>query len=249
MTNFTAYTVESQSTPVKRVVNEEKCNPTTSSKRNTKQAPAKGITLEDYAKRTHLTVEFLEDLGVYQKIKDGKQAVHFPYVDENDDQVAVHIRVKWAGLNDAKWKTGSNKNIPYGVWRDELLQCCSQKPGVTKEIYLVENEHSAQILWYRGYNALCVPQFKEWNSDWDKYLNGFDEIYIWNKPNKDISPFITQIHQSFPKAKIITSPKDVLTIHTHSGNFDEDLKELSSNAIAISKIYAQREEDAINLAK
>lgn len=136
-----------------------------------------GCTLEGYAARKRLRLEFLSALGLSEITYLGAPAVRIPYIDENGAETAVRFRV---GLDKGgerfRWKTGATPSL-YGLHRIGLAR---ERGQVT----LCEGESDVHTLLHHGEPALGVPGSCNWREDRDApKLAGLDTVYVVEEPD------------------------------------------------------------------
>ena len=200
-----------------------------------------GLTLDDYANYTRLPCQFLENLGVMQRNRDNKPYLQIPYSDDNGNEVAVRYRWTLQGVRRFTWKSNS-KIIPYGLWRLKVLQCCTDKGGVKKEIILVEGESDCHTLWHHKIDALGIPGASTWKSEWSTFLEGCD-VYIWQKPDDSGRRFIEIIGKDIPEAKALVPPqnrKDVSECHIQGDDIPALLQNMKSTAKTVREIQNEQ---------
>ena len=198
----------------------------------------KGITLDDYERLKKLPREFLEEIGVKQIKRKGKIVVEIPYFDEENNRLAVRLRISWQGVEKFSWRSNP-KIIPYGLWRLGELQSCAENGGGKKKILLVEGESDAQTLWFYKQSALGIPRSNMWKSGWASYLEGY-EVYIWQEPDEGGQKFVERIGKDLPEARVITPPpnrKDISECHVSGDNVLDLLNELKKDSRMIRDIH------------
>ena len=197
-----------------------------------------GITLDDYAEAKKLPLGILEGLGISDGKRKGKPIIKIPYLDTDKIQRGVRLRHSWTGDFRFSWQTNS-KVIPYGLWRMGVLSSCAANGGDKREILLVEGESDAHTLWSYKQNALGIPGATSWNSDWAKYLEGYD-VYIWQKPDEGGRKIVESIGKDLPEAKVIVPPpdrKDISECHISGDNVLDLLNMLMKDARKICDIH------------
>ena len=197
-----------------------------------------GITLEDYAEAKRVPLGFLEELGISDGNRKGKPIIKIPYLDIDKIQQGVRIRHRLIGDFRFSWQT-KRTVIPYGLWRMGVLSSCAANGGDKREILLVEGESDAHTLWFYKQNALGIPGATSWNSDWVKYLEGYD-VYIWQEPDEGGRKFVESIGKDLPEAKVIVPPpdrKDISECHISGDNVLDLLIMLMKDARKICDIH------------
>jgi len=71
------------------------------------------ITLADYAKAKALPIEFLSDLGLRDRKRDGKPAISIPYRGIDGQVVAMRYRIAMFG-DRFRWRSGANTSLREG---------------------------------------------------------------------------------------------------------------------------------------
>jgi hypothetical protein len=155
---------------------------------NDRTAPPLGLTLEDYAQKKRLPIEWLRELGLTQIYVGGTPAVHMPYRDELGIAGAARFRLAMEGEHRFRWRTGS-KLCLYGLWR--LVEMRS-----STWIVLVEGESDTQTLWHYRIGALGLPGASTWNEAWAPLLDGFEIIYVVIEPGKSGEAMLHWLKQS-----------------------------------------------------
>jgi hypothetical protein len=138
-------------------------------------------SLENYAAKIRLPVEFLEDkCGLSDRNFQGKPAVRIPYRDLDGTEAAVRFRLaleKSEEVDDRfKWRSGSKTRL-YGLWRLESIRKADY-------VVLVEGESDTQTLWYHGIAAMGVPGVDTWKAGWAEHLEGLERVYAVIEPDK-----------------------------------------------------------------
>lgn len=105
----------------------------------------KKYTLEDYAKEKKLSMKFLEDLGLKNKVYN----IAIPYYDEGKKEIAIRYRNNPLNKPRFYWKEGSKTNL-YGLWK--------LKDYKSDYIVIVEGESDTQTLWFHDIQAIGVPR-------------------------------------------------------------------------------------------
>lgn len=150
--------------------------------RNRATPPVTGCTLEQYAVKARLPLDFLRGLGLTEIAINGAKAVRIPYKDAHGQDAAIRFRTARDRPHDGsadqrfRWKNGS-KPLLYGLWRLDQ----AQQAGY---VILVEGESDAHTLWLHGEPALGVPGANNWNDDRDApHLEGIERIYAVVEPD------------------------------------------------------------------
>ena len=104
------------------------------------------VTLADYAAAKALPVEFLKELGLRDRKRDGKTAVSIPYLDASGQVVATRYRIAMQG-DRFRWRSGAKPQL-YGLWRLEDARQAGH-------VVIVEGESDCQTAWFHGVPAVA----------------------------------------------------------------------------------------------
>ncbi len=180
-------------------------------------APGKGLTLEAYAKAKHLSVPFLESLGV-QTIKspygNGFDAVAIPYHDVEGNLIRSRLRSAISGERKFAWDEQRGKSAGlYGL---------NRRPESGSQIYLVEGESDSHTLWQRGIAALGLPGAGNFKPERDDVgLNGF-QIIALIEPGQSGEAMLGSLrksaHAEIIKVARLDGFKDVNELHCKAGD-------------------------------
>ncbi|MBW2560473.1 MAG: DUF927 domain-containing protein [Deltaproteobacteria bacterium] len=143
-----------------------------------------GLTVAEYAKTKKLPEDFLRSL----KLKNGKNGISIPYMDESGAVVATRQRYSASGTGPRFTWTRGSKVVLYGLWR---LKEAREKGYVV----LVEGESDAQTLWYYGIPALGVPGATVFQPSWTQYLTRL-KLYLHQEPDAGGEIFIRKVCES-----------------------------------------------------
>src|SRR5829696_1277001 len=143
-----------------------------------RRALGPGCTLQAYAALKGLSMVFLAELGISDKIDRGVPLLRIPYRNGTGTEVAVRLRTaleKSSRQDDRfRWEPGS-KPLLYGLWR------LRSDPSVT----IVEGESDCHTLWLHDLNAVGLPGAGMWNERRDAHqLASFGTIYIVVEPDQ-----------------------------------------------------------------
>jgi len=143
-------------------------------------ATVQPCTLEAYAQKTKLPVEFLRKLNLSDVSYMSRPAVRIPYLKGDGSEGAVRFRVALEkspeGDDRFRWRKGS-KPCLYGLWR--LGQ--AREAGY---VFLVEGESDCHTLWYYGFPALGGPGASNWRNEWASELEGIEKAYAVVEPDR-----------------------------------------------------------------
>jgi hypothetical protein len=196
-------------------------------KDNEHQQP-EGMTLERYAKRTRLPIEFLSRLGLHDARRNGKPAVRMPYYGEDGNEVLYRDRVKADGHDKVKSQYRSSVCL-YGLDRLDKIR----RAGY---VFLVEGESDTQTLIYHNKPVLGIPEAGVWKRDWDIRLDGIGKIFFpveGDDANRDLLKKLSSNRSIAARLRIIEprGAKDVSDMHRRdSKGFKSELDELMSEA-------------------
>ena len=197
------------------------------------------ITLEAYAERKRLPIEFLRDLGLKTvKGRYDQQVLKIPYHDADGNPIRGRLRVAWNGENKLIWdKPKGGPTTLYGL--DRLADATGG------QLILVEGESDAQTLWYRGYAALGVPGATNFKASRDDDLiAGFEDIIAFIEPDKGGEALLSQLrkstHAKMIRAARLNGFKDVSELHCRA---PERFDEIIAAAIEQAQPLGETEDD------
>ena len=128
------------------------------------------ITLADYAEAKAFPVEFLSELGLRDRQRDGKSVISIPYFSIDGRVVATRYRIAMAG-DRFRWRGGAKPPL-YGLWRLED----ARKAG---HVVIVEGESDCHTAWYHEVPAVGLPGAANWRDERDTHhLDGIEKIYV-----------------------------------------------------------------------
>lgn len=153
-----------------------------------------GLTLEQYAAAKALSVVFLQDCGLSDKVLAGRPAVRIPYLGASGEELAVRFRVAPDG-DRFRWKSGS-KPCLYGLNRTGDARAAGH-------VVLVEGESDVHTLWHHGIPAIGLPGATNWREDRDaRCFDGIETIYIVIEPDKGGQSVRKWLGQSAIRARV-----------------------------------------------
>jgi biotin operon repressor len=202
-----------------------------------------GLTAEQYGADKGLPTEFLAQIGVSTVPNYlGAPAVRILYYAEDGEEYRVRFRLAASGPNKFRWrKDDAGPLIPYGVWRLEQLRHTSEY------LVIVEGESDAQTLWHHDVPALGLPGASTWKPEWEKYLEGFETIYLFVEPDRGGETLVKSLAESSVKDRVMlirpeeTAYKDPSDMHIADTNtFKARFRSLLDNAESITDIEADR---------
>lgn len=166
-----------------------------------------GVTLAALAEAKHLSVDFLQSLGVSDFKLNGLPAVRIPYYAEDNAERAVRFRLALTAAEGGRfnWRKGDHA-LPYGLNRLTVIR----KAGWTM---VVEGESDCWTCWYHGIPAIGAPGKGIWPAAWAEYLNGL-EVYVWQEP--EAQDFTMRVLATAPDLRYIPAPdgaKDISEAH------------------------------------
>jgi hypothetical protein len=142
-------------------------------------------TLEAYARAKRLPVDFLKSLGLSDVTYSGSPAIRIPYRDQEGQERAVRFRLALEkgeeGDDRFRWRSGSNKTLPYGLWRLEG----AREAGY---VVIVEGESDCHTLWHHGVEALGIPGAGNFKEEWAEHLDAIEKIYAVVEPDQGARP-------------------------------------------------------------
>ncbi len=136
-----------------------------------------GCTLEEYAAKKKLPIDFLKSLGVSEdsRYSAGARTLRIPYFDPQGQEIAVRRRIRMSG-DRFRWKTGC-KPVLYGL----------NRIGDARETgyaVLCEGESDVQTLTLHGIPAVGLPGAGNWSEERDaQHFEGIPRIYVVIEPD------------------------------------------------------------------
>lgn len=203
------------------------------------QVVSNQITLADYADAKKLPVEFLSDLGLKDRKRDGKVAVAIPYLDANGKSVATRYRIAMAG-DRFRWNSGAKPQL-YGLWRLEDARKADQ-------VVIVEGESDCHAAWFHGLPAVGLPGAANWRDDRDaQRLDGVNTIYIVLEPDSGGEAVLKWLSKSAIKERVhlidLGKHKDLSELHLGAGDqFDRAWKAAVEAAVPFLQLEAKTAE-------
>jgi len=143
--------------------------------RNARNNATNGLSLAQYAAAKKLTEEFLKDLGVTERCREGERFLRISYFDERGEETAVRFRCALSGNSRFRWKKGS-KPLLYGLWRLKD----AQKAG---RVVIVEGESDCHTLW-------------TWRREWAEHLEDLERVYVLQEPDRAGERLVERIAES-----------------------------------------------------
>lgn len=145
-------------------------------------AQEQGCTLDRYAKRKQLPVEFLKsECRLTEITYQGHPAVRIPHFGiDGTTEIGVLFRMaldKSQDGPDTRFKRKAETHaVLYGL---ERLGQARDMGYVT----LVEGPSDCHTLWYNGEPAVGAPGASGWQEEWAVYFDGIPIIYIIIEPD------------------------------------------------------------------
>lgn len=184
-----------------------------------KQSTRQPYTVDDYSKEKHLSLEFLEEVGVKTSKHNGATCVFIPYKGiDGEIQARRYRNAPSVNKKESRfsWQSGA-KIIPYGLWRIPAYK----QEGI-KHLFLVEGESDCHTLWSYDIPALGIPGSNTFKREWSAFLEGFD-LYIYEEPDEAgkhmVENLCTQLLGSNFKNKVyriqIEDYKDPSSLHVN----------------------------------
>jgi hypothetical protein len=199
-----------------------------------------GVTLAEYAQAKALPIEFLRELGLRDRQRNGRPAISMPYLDVDGRVLAVRYRVALIG-DRFRWRTGTKPTL-YGLWR--LDQVRNGGHAV-----IVEGESDCHAAWHRGVPAIGLPGAANWREDRDaRHFDGIEKIYVVVEPDTGGVAVIDWISRSAIKGRVhlinLDGHKDLADLHVKAGErFDEIWQTAIAGAKPFSEFEAERAKD------
>lgn len=165
--------------------------------KNKRPEPA-GLTLERYAEMKKIPGIFLQFFfRVVNGVYGGKDAVGFPYYDEESEFVGLKVRLS-ENSHDTKW-AGHTKSVLYGLATLQNLERIN-KWDVSR-VVLCEGESDTHTLVFNGIPALGVSGKQGWKPEFAKLpvLKNAKDIFVVQEP--DAGDFVDEVIGSFPAGK------------------------------------------------
>ena len=138
--------------------------------------PPSGCTLQDYADRKRLPVEFLKSLGLSDWKYLGAPAVRIPYLGPDGERLTTQFRVTLDGPDKLKFKRGCKANL-YGL--DRLHD--ARRAGF---VVLAEGPSDVQTLWHHDIPAIGLPSAGTWHEEWAHHFEGIAVIFVVIEPDR-----------------------------------------------------------------
>ncbi len=206
-----------------------------------------GLTAEQYATEKRLPIEFLSTLGVETVYRSGVPTVKIPYLDEQGEEYRVRSRKAGSSFS---WRSGDKKPlIPYGVWLPQV------RTGTAGEVVIVEGESDAQTLWLHDIPALGVPGASTWKHESEKYLDGFETIYLFVEPDQGGETLLKSLAGSSMKDRIFvittgkSGYKDPSDMHVADQyGFLGRFRDLMADAVPLAEVEAAEKEESRSAA-
>ncbi len=211
----------------------------TSEKRHGLTVVSSQITLADYAKAKALPVEFLSDLGLRDRKRDGKPAIAIPYLGNDGQVVAMRYRIAMFG-DRFRWRSGARPQL-YGLWRLED----ARKAGY---VVIVEGESDCHAAWYHQIPAVGLPGATNWRDERDaQHLDGIDKVYVVVEPDTGGQAVLKWLATSVIKDRVhlieFVEHKDLAALHLAVGDrFDDIWQKAVATAMPFTEIDARSAE-------
>ena len=139
--------------------------------------PPRGCTLQQYAAKTNLPVEFLKKFHLRTHSRLNTEVLLIPWLDENGKEVNRHYRIAVSGKSKFRWdKNKSSKGYLYNI--DEV------DPKKDSTLVICEGESDVHTLAFHGYQAVGIPGASLWENELLERLNGFEKLYFIIEPDR-----------------------------------------------------------------
>jgi hypothetical protein len=196
-----------------------------------------GCSLELYAKKKKIPVDFLRELGLQNsKYRDGISLL-MPYLDDHGNLISTRYRTSLTGENKFRWKNGSSA-IPYGL--QKLKE--AEEEGY---VIIVEGESDCHTLWYKGFPAIGLPGASTWKEDRDaKHFANVQHIYVVHEQDQGGEALINKFKSSslLNRIKVITlgKYKDPSELYLKSPKkFRKRFRKYLESAVSLSKLIVK----------
>ncbi len=201
-------------------------------------------TLEHYAEKTKLPIDFLKSLGCETIRNAGHFNLKIPYYHTDGNLHRNRIR---RGL--FKSADGGDKRM---LWdqRSKGIGIClyglDQIPAPGNVVYLVEGESDCQTLWFHKFDALGVPGSTQYKPERDdEFLVGRNIIAII-EPDEGGKQLIRQLSKSRHRNRIkllvlkeTTGRRDVNELHCASPEFKSQFEKALHRTVRLEKFLEQ----------
>jgi hypothetical protein len=194
----------------------------------------KACTLENYARLKHLDLSLLKEYGLHDEKWKGSPAIEIPYKDVEDKTVTPRYRISLTEKNGFRWAAGKEPK-PYGLWRLEETRR-------QNSVIIVEGESDCHTLWQNSIAAFGVPGAGAWKREWGSYLDGIEQVFVVQEPDRGGADFVRNIAKKSPglvqRIRVIRFEgiglKDPSALHikikSTGGNFKEEWDRLVGQA-------------------
>lgn len=139
--------------------------------------PPRGCTLEQYAEKTGLPIEFLKDFHLKNGNFSGVDAVVIPWADESGNENILHYRIAVRGRSKFRWKIKKGS-------KGRLYNIDAADPKIDSTLVICEGESDVHTLAYHGYQAVGIPGANHWENELLERLNGFEKLYFIIEPDR-----------------------------------------------------------------
>jgi hypothetical protein len=197
------------------------------------------ITLADYAKAKALPIEFLTEIGLRDRKRDGKPAISIPYFGNDGQVVATRYRIAMLG-DRFRWRSGAKPQL-YGLWRLED----ARKAG---HVVIVEGESDCHAAWYHKIPAVGLPGAANWREERDaQHFAGIANIYVVVEPDTGGQAVLNWLSTSVIKDRVhlikLGEHKDFADLHLAAGHrFDAVWQQALATALPFTVIDASNAE-------
>ena len=158
--------------------------------------PLQGVTIAQLAESKGLNPDYLYEELAWRDVKYyNTPAISIPYASDSNEDVQVRFRV---GLNEGdrfRWDRGSNPRL-YGLWNLENIKAQNY-------VILVEGETDYATLDYHGFPVLGIPGAQNYRSEWNGFLAGLRDVYVWKEPDTGGEKLVEQLRGDFRQIKVL----------------------------------------------
>ena len=139
--------------------------------------PPRGCTIEQYAEKIGLPVEFLLSFNIRQATRSKIDMVAIPWVDETGKEINCHYRIAVRGKSKFRWDKGKPvRGLLYNI------DCVDPKEDGS--IVICEGESDVHTLAFHGFQAVGIPGAGLWENELLKRLDGFEKLYFIIEPDR-----------------------------------------------------------------
>lgn len=192
------------------------------------------FTLENFANKKNLPIEFLETKGIY----DNADGLVFTYLNQDGQPARSKIR-HGKTAQESFWQRNKLSIVPYNL---HCLQFARQN---NKTLHIVEGESDTLTLLYHQIIALGIPGASMIGKLEASYLEGIDTLFLHQEPDNAGEGFIKNLLKRLKlfnysgNVYVIRFPgngiKDANDLHKYcfdnNLSFEDELKKLISQVV------------------